>query len=224
MVVIGLTGGLGTGKTTVARMFERLGAVVLDADRLAHRAMEPKRLAWRQIVKTFGPDVLNEDETINRRWLADRVFQDEEARRQLEAIVHPRVLRYLADQIKRLAHGHDPSGPLARERTSRKRKSRPVKVVVLDVPLLLEANAQRLADVVVVVTAPPEVQRQRLLARGMSETEIERRIAAQWDVSAKVALADCVVDNSDGLEQTRRQVTQAWNRLQKARRRNSRHA
>ena len=87
MIVIGLTGGLGTGKTTVAHMFESLGAVVLDADRLAHRAMEPKRLAWRNIVKAFGPDVLNEDDTINRRWLAERVFQDEGARRQLEAIV-----------------------------------------------------------------------------------------------------------------------------------------
>ena len=224
MIVIGLTGGLGTGKTTVAHMFERLRAVVLDADRLAHRAMEPKRLAWRNIVKAFGPDVLNEDDTINRRWLAERVFQDEGARRQLEAIVHPRVLRFLADQIKRLAHGHDPSGPLAREKTSKKRKSRRVKAVVLDVPLLLEANVQRLADAVVVVTAPPKVQRLRLLARGMSETDIERRVAAQWDVSAKVAMADFVVDNSDGLERTRRQVTQAWNRLKKARRRTSRHA
>ena len=224
MVIIGLTGGLGTGKTTVARMFEQLGAVVLDADRVAYRAMEPKRLAWRNIVKAFGPDALNEDGTINRRWLAERVFRDDEARRQLEAIVHPRVLRFLTDQIKRLAHGHDPSGPLAHEKTSRKRKSRRVKAVVLDVPLLLEANVQRLADAVVVVTAPPELQRQRLLARGMSETDIERRVAAQWDVSAKVALADFVVDNSGGLEHTRRQVIHAWNRLQKVRQRLSRRA
>ena len=113
---------------------------------------------------------------------------------------------------------------MAREKTSRKRKSRRVKAVVLDVPLLLEANVQRLADAVVVVTAPPEAQRSRLLARGMSETDIGRRAAAQWDVSAKVAMADFVVDNSDGLEHTRRQVTQVWNKLQKARRRASRHA
>lgn len=206
MIVIGLTGGLGTGKTTVARMFKRLGAVVLDADRLAHRAMEPKRLAWRHIVKAFGEEALNDDETINRRWLAERVFGDEEARRRLEAIVHPHVLRSMAQQVKRLARG------------------RRVKVVVLDVPLLLEANAQRLADVVVVVTARPEAQRQRLHSRGMSDEAIARRTAAQWDLSAKVAMADFVVDNSDGFEQTRRQVTQTWNRLQKERRRNSRHA
>ena len=224
MIVIGLTGGLGTGKTTVARMFERVGAVVLDADRLAHRAMEPKRLAWRNIVKAFGLDVLNEDDTINRRWLAERVFQDEHARRQLEAIVHPRVLRFMADQIKRLAHGNDPSGPLARERTARKVKRHRVKAVVLDVPLLLEANVQRLADVVVVVTAPPELQRQRLRDRGMSEQEIARRVAAQWELSAKVAMADFVVDNSGGLEQTRRQVIQIWNKLQKARQHLSRRA
>ena len=203
MIVIGLTGGIGTGKSTVARMFERLGAAVLDADRLAHRVMEPKRLAWRRIVETFGEGVLNDDETINRRVLAERVFQDEDARRRLEAIVHPPVLRAMAQSIARQARG------------------RKTKAVVLDVPLLLEANAGRLADVVVVVTAPPEAQQERLRARGLSEDEIARRAAAQWDLSAKVAMADFVVDNSDGLDKTRRQVTQVWSKLQKARRRPS---
>ena len=93
MVVIGVTGGVGTGKSTVAKMFKQLGAEVLDADALAHDAMEPGRLAWRRIVRAFGEDLLNEDRTIDRRALAQRVFGDEAARKRLEAIVHPQVLR-----------------------------------------------------------------------------------------------------------------------------------
>jgi len=195
MVIVGLTGGIGTGKSTVAKMFGELGAVVLDADQIAHDVMEPKKLAWRAIVKTFGEGILNEDQTINRRWLADRVFRDPPARQVLEEIVHPRVLTHIRQRLHRL-----------------KRKRR-LPMVVLDVPLLVETGSQRLVDAVVVVTAPREVQRQRLLNRGMSQTEIDARLAAQWSLSRKRSVADYVVDNADGVEQTRRQVKQLWNRL-----------
>ena len=196
MVVIGLTGGVGTGKSTVAKMFRRLGAAVLDADVLAHRAMEPKRLVWRSIVKTFGKDVLNADQTVNRRRLAQLVFSDEPRRRQLERILHPVVLR----EIKRALH--------------RFRRARNVKAVVLDVPLLLEVGAEGLGDALVVVTAPPQAQRERLQrTHGWSDEETRARIAAQWDLSAKAALADYVVDNSNGVDATRRQVRQLWKRL-----------
>ncbi len=204
MLVIGVTGGVGTGKSTVASMLKRLGAVVLDADELAHQVMEPKRLAWRQIVKTFGQDVLNEDQTINRRQLAAVVFRDEAKRKQLESIVHPQVLRRINVDLRRL------------------RRIRSVRVVVLDVPLLLEVGAQDLVDALVVVTAPPAVQRERLQAKyGWSEEEIQERITAQWEVSAKVALADVVIDNSDGVETTRTQVKRLWNSIPQRNNRNS---
>lgn len=195
MIVVGVTGGVGTGKSTVARMFGELGAVVIDADRVAHEVMEPKRAAWRQIVKVFGEEILNDDQTINRAQLGQRVFRDPKARARLEAIVHPRVIRRVKQTLHRL------------------RRNRRIRMVVLDVPLLLEAHAQSLVDAVVVVTAPPQIQRRRLIERGWSPEEIAARTAAQWDLSAKVALADDVVENANGLEKTRRQVKQAWNRL-----------
>ena len=195
MLVIGVTGGLGTGKSSVARMFGELGATVIDADQVAHAVMEPKRLAWRALVRTFGRDILNEDETINRTRLAERVFRDAQARQELEAIVHPPVIRQIKQQLSRL------------------RRHRRVKAVVLDVPLLMETGSESLVERVVVVTAPPEIQRKRLAGRGMSEAQISERIAAQWEMGRKVAMADHVVDNADGLEQTRRQVRQLWNQL-----------
>ena len=195
MVVIGVTGGLGTGKSTVARMFGELGAIVIDADAVAHEVMEPKRLAWREVVRAFGKEILNEDETINRKRLGERVFRDPEARRQLEAIVHPPVLRRIKQRLHRL------------------KRNRRLRIVVVDVPLLVETGSQSLVEAVVVVTAPPEVQRQRLIERGMPEADAAARLAAQWDLAAKAAVADYVVDNADGVEQTRRQVTQLWKRL-----------
>ncbi|MBI4341561.1 MAG: dephospho-CoA kinase [Candidatus Omnitrophica bacterium] len=196
MVVIGVTGGFGTGKSTVAGMFKRLGAVVLDADAITHELMEPKRLAWRQIVKAFGAGVLNDDETVNRRRLAAIVFEHAPRRRQLEAIVHPKVMRAIARRLHEL------------------RRARRMKAVVLDVPLLVETGAQRLVDALVVVTASPEVQRQRLRRKyGTSEEELNARMDAQWNLSAKAALADAVVENSGSVESTRTQVRQLWNQL-----------
>lgn len=206
MMVIGVTGGLGTGKSTVARMFGEHGAEVIDADTVAHAVMEPKQPAWRQLVKAFGRDILNTDETINRRWLAQQVFRDPRARAELEEIVHPQVLRHIRRQLHRLS------------RLRRGRNRDRVKAVVLDVPLLLETGSEALVDVVVVVTAPPKIQRQRLLERGMSEADATARMAAQWDLKKKLANAQHVIENGSGMEQTRRQVTQLWNHLQPAKR------
>jgi len=211
MKVIGVTGGVGSGKSTVARMFGDLGAVVLDADRIAHEVMEPKKLAWRDIVRAFGTDVLNDDDTINRRWLAARVFRDPEARRELEAIVHPHVLKHIKQRLHRLRRRG--RAVLPRRPGKKRAPHRKVKAVVLDVPLLVETGSQKLVDALVVVTAPPDVQRRRLIARGMSEEDAAARIAAQWKLAIKEDLADYVVENGDGLDQTRRQVSTIWNRL-----------
>jgi dephospho-CoA kinase len=204
MIVIGVTGGVGTGKSTVGNMLKRLGAVVLDADAIAHQVMEPKRLAWRQIVKTFGDEILNDDQTVNRKRLARLVFHNDQNRKCLEQIVHPRVLRDIKQQLHRL------------------KRARRIRAVVLDVPLLVEAGAHRLVDALVVVTAPPDVQRERLKhKRGWSDEEADARIGTQWDLSAKAALADYVVDNSDGVGATRTQVKRIWDQLVPLNRRSS---
>ena len=204
MVVIGVTGGVGTGKSTVAGMFHRLGAAALDADAIAHRLMEPKRLAWRRIVAAFGREVLNQDDTVNRRRLAAVVFQDQERRRRLEAILHPGVMRQIRRQLHRL------------------RRLRRVKAVVLDIPLLVEVGAQGLVEVLVVVTAPPSVQRARVKRQhGWTDEEIDARNRAQLEPSAKAALADYVVDNADGVDATRTQVRRIWQTLEPLRLRRS---
>ena len=204
MIIIGVTGGVGTGKSTVAAMFKRLGAAVLDADAIAHQVIEPRRLAWRQLVKTFGERVLDDDGTVNRRRLAALAFPDAQRRRQLERIIHPQVFREIRRQLHRL------------------RRGRAIQAVALDVPLLLEAGGRDLVNALVVVTAPAAVQRARLKKRhGWMDEEIEARISAQWELSAKAALADYVVDNSDGVDATRTQVKRIWNQLALVSRRSS---
>ena len=196
MVVIGVTGGVGSGKSTVAALFKRLGAVVLDADVIAHQLMEPKKLCWRKIVATFGRGILNDDETVNRRKLASVVFADAERRKALEEILHPQVMRQISYQLRDL------------------RKSKRIKAVVLDVPLLLEVGGQKLVDMLVVVTVPRAVQLLRLQKKyGWTKEEVNARIDAQWDLSAKEALADTVVDNAANVDDTRRQVKQIWKQL-----------
>ena len=196
MVVIGVTGGVGTGKTTVAKIFAQLGASVLDADAIAHRLMEPKRLAWRRIVAAFGEGILNADQTINRRKLAAVVFTDPGKRRRLEQIVHPQVFRQMKRQLHVL------------------RRRRGVPAAVLDIPLLVEAGAREMVDTLVVVTAPPEVQWRRVAKRfDNNQEEFNARTAAQIDLEAKAALADYVVDNANGVEHTRRQVKAIWQLL-----------
>jgi len=206
MVVIGVTGGVGTGKTTVAAMFKRLGAAVVDADAIAHELIRPTRRAFREIVRAFGRGVLRSDGAIDRAKLAAVVFRDARRRRRLERILHPRVMQDVARRVRRLrADGRVPA-------------------VVLDVPLLLEAGGRRDVDALVVVTAPRHIQRRRLAAHtGWSQEDIEARIAAQWHLSAKVALADYVVDNADGVAATRTQVTRIW-RQRVARSSNARRA
>lgn len=193
MVVFGITGGVGTGKSTVARMLGRRGAAVIDADALAHRAMAPGGAAGRRIVKAFGPQIVGPGRRIDRTRLAAVVFADPAARRRLERIVHPPVLAGVRRELARL------------------RKAGRAKAAVVEIPLLLEVGAQRLVDVVVVVTAPERVQRRRLMQqRGWTREQIRARAEAQWDLAAKVALADAVIDNGNGVETTRTQVNRLW--------------
>lgn len=179
MILVGLTGGVATGKSTVAKMFERCGAVVIDADALAHQVMEPSKPAWRAIIQTFGRAVLNPDRTLNRQALGAVVFRSRAKLRRLEQIIHPRVAREQA-RLTRQAARKDPK-----------------VVVVYDVPLLYEAGIDKRVDRVIVVTADRETQITRLNQRnGFTRAEALRRIRSQMPLKKKAAAADYLLDGT----------------------------
>lgn len=179
MILIGLTGGVATGKSTVARMFQRCGAVVIDADELARTAVQPGKPAWRAIVRRFGTSVLHNDKTINRQALGRIVFQNRTKLRHLERIIHPRVAR----EQRRL--------------TKQAAKSDPNVVVIYDVPLLFEAGIDKRVDKIIVVSADQKNQIARLKRRdGLSRAEALRRIRSQMPLSTKRPRADYVLDGT----------------------------
>lgn len=196
--VVGLTGGIATGKTTVASMFRDLGTRVVDCDQLARKVVEPGKPAYKQIVEVFGPEYLREDGTLDRSRLGETVFSDPKARRRLEGIIHPIVLDKVREKIRQFRS--QPAG-------------RPLLVV--DVPLLYETNSANLFDTVVVVYAPRKLQLERMRERdGLSRAAAERRLAAQWPIEKKKELADIVIDTSSSdLDEVRQQVAEVWERL-----------
>jgi dephospho-CoA kinase len=194
MLLVGVTGGLGAGKSTVARMLAERGAVLVDADELARQALEPGTRAFKEVCDLFGGDVLTAQGEIDRGALAGKVFADEEKRRALESITHPEVFRALAEIVE--SHqGTD-------------------AVVVFDAPLILETGFDQACDVVVVVTASADEQVARVMRdRGMTEADARARIAAQMDPEERAGRADVVVRNDGPLEELQRQVGKLWERL-----------
>jgi dephospho-CoA kinase len=193
---IGLTGAIGAGKSTVARLLAERGAEVIDADALARQALEEPATV-RRVAAALGPEVVS-DGRIDRAAVAAKVFGDAEARRRLEAIVHPRVAA-----LRR-----------ARVRAARARRP-PPPLLVHDVPLLFETGLDRAMDLVVVVDAPREVRLARARDR-MGAAEMARREAAQWSAARKRAHADVVIDNGGDLADLRARVARAWPRLRDA--------
>lgn len=190
---VGLTGGIGSGKSEVARLLADHGATVIDADELAREVVAPGSDGLAEVVAAFGPDVLAEDGSLDRQAMAARVFVEPSAREALEAIIHPRVRRRAAER-EAAARSVDPSA-----------------VVVHDVPLLVETGQQDRYDVVLVVDVPPEVQVERLVTlRGMDEAEARARIAAQAKREQRLAVADIVLDNSGTLDELARAVDDVW--------------
>ena len=197
MFVIGLTGGIGTGKSEVSRLLGALGAEVIEADKVGHEAYEPGTPGWREVVEAFGDGVLDADGRIDRKRLGGIVFDDEQARERLNGIVHPIVRRLLEERIEGL------------EREG-------ARVVVIEVPLLIEAIKQqsrwtRMLDEIWVVTAPEEQVVARVRARsGLDEKAIRTRIGSQATERERIEHADAVIDNSGSLEGLRREVTNLW--------------
>ena len=191
MLLVGLTGGIGSGKSTVANMLEELGAVVFDADALARQAVEPGTPGHDLVVERFGPNALLPGGDLDREALASIVFADPAARRDLEAIVHPEVRRLFAEGCER----YDGTET----------------VVVFSAPLLVETGMHTAFDVLVVVSASAQTQVGRLMReRAMSEAAIRARIDAQLPPEAKAEVADVIVDNEGSRDELRRQVERLW--------------
>jgi dephospho-CoA kinase len=186
---IGLTGGIGSGKSTVSAMLADLGAQVIDADAIAREVVAPGTEGLAALVDAFGPDVLAPDGSLDRATLADKAFADESARERLNAITHPRIAARTADLMRSIPDD---------------------AVLVHDVPLLVEVGLQDAYDVVLVVDAPDEVRVGRLLERGLDEQDARARIAAQATREQRLAVADVVLDNSGSLGNLRQQVERAW--------------
>ena len=192
-MVIGLTGGIGSGKSSAAHFFAERGAVVVDADVLAHAATAPGGAAHPAVIERFGPGIVAPDGSIDRGALADVVFADPAARTDLEALVHPAVLEAIDRRLTAEAATDS--------------------VVVVVVPLLVEVGWDG-ADAVVVVDCPEEVAIRRLVEeRGMDEADVRRRLAAQADRATRLARADHVLTNDGTLDDLRRQVGALWSTL-----------
>jgi dephospho-CoA kinase len=205
LYLIGLTGGIACGKSTVLAMLQERGAQVIDADRVTHELQRPGEAVYAQIVAAFGPEILSAPGgPIDRKKLGAIVFADPEALRRLEQIVHPavhaRIMAWL-DEVATRASRPDDGGSGGES-----------PVAVIDAVKLLEAGWKSVCDAIWVVTCAPEEQLRRLMGtRGLSEAEARARIAAQPSQASRAALADVVIDNSGTLEVTRAQVDAAWN-------------
>ena len=186
--ILGITGGIASGKSSVTAMFAELGAVVVSADQLARAAVAPGSQVLADLVKLFSPAILGPAGDLDRDALARLVFADPAARERLNAITHPAIAELAVARLQEL-------------------RATGVPLVVYEAPLLFEAGAARRVDWVLAVAIDPALQRARLAHRdGLSESDIQSRIDAQWPLSEKVAHADFVIDNSGPFTETRRQV------------------
>jgi len=196
MLLVGLTGGIATGKSLVSEILRGLGAYIIDADKIAREVVEPQKPAWLEIVEFFGKDIINKDRTINRKRLGEIVFNDPLKKRKLEEIVHPRVIEEENRMLKEYL------------------KIKPDGIVIIDAALLIEAGSHKRVDKLIVVYADKETQTKRLMERdGLSRTDAEKKIASQLPLDKKVKMADFVIDNSKGIEETQRQTIDIFNKL-----------
>jgi len=191
-LILGVTGSLGSGKTTVARIFKKLGAKVVDADRIAHRLMCPQDKVYRRILHCFGKGILKSDRTIDRHKLASFVFARKKSLRALDQMTHPEIIRMIKKEIR----------------------SSPKRLIILDAPLLLEAGLDKAVDKIIVVTAKRSQQIKRLQEKGtFSRTDILKRLRQQLPLKNKVRMADFVIDNTGTIRETEKQIKKIIRRM-----------
>jgi dephospho-CoA kinase len=194
--IAGLTGGIASGKSTVAAMLAEAGARIVDADRIAHQVVLKGQPAWQDIVDHFGSGILTHDGQIDREALGAIVFNDTEAKKALNGIVHPRVFEIMAREIQSLAEAH------------------PGDLVIMDVPLLIESGLHHSLPIVILVYVPEMMQQERLMRRDdLNAADAAARIRAQMPIDAKRAHAHYIVDNSGDLGATRRQVLDIYRKI-----------
>jgi dephospho-CoA kinase len=202
MIIIGLTGGIGSGKSSVAEMFKDEGAYVIDFDYLACVVVEPDTPAWRDIVDYFGQEILSPDRTLNRSKLAEIVFSDAQSRKALEGFTHPRIFEK-RDTLLKDIKTKDPNA-----------------IVIVDVPLLFELSLNKNFDKVILVYVSRDVQIERAVQRGvLTKEEVERRLKAQINIEKKKLLSDYIINNEGSLKNTRDQVRKVILELKKLKKR-----
>lgn len=196
MKIIGLTGGIATGKSIVASVFRELGAILLDADVIARLVVLPHQPAWEDIVEFFGPQVVNEDESLNRTKIGEIVYNNPDSLKELNRITHPRIMQHYKDELRRI------------------KTEQPDAIVILEVPLLYETNMDKICQQVVVVYVDRQTQIKRLMKRdNMSYEDAVRRINAQMPMDEKVGRADFVIDNRGSVEETKEKATKYYNEI-----------
>lgn len=194
MQVIGLTGGIASGKSTILETLKKMGAVVISADEVAHTATQPGKPAWEDIVRFFGTGILNDDKTINRKKLGEIVFNNRQYLQKLNEITHPRVKEIFKNSLKEI------------------KEKNPDAVVVLEIPLLYEAGLEKICDEVWVVWVNRENQIRRLMAReGIDREEAIKRIEAQLPLDEKARRADFVIDNNKNVQEAIADITRYFN-------------
>ncbi len=196
MLTVGVTGGVGSGKTTVSKMFEEEGAYLIDADQIGRELIQPRSPAWKELLRVFGRTILQKNGTIDRSQLANLVFTNRRKRRLLNDILHPRIRREMMKKAREIA------------------RKDPQAIIIFDVPLLVETGFHREMDRVVVVTSKETQQIRRLKKRaGLKEEEARRILSSQWDIEKKVKVADFVIPNEGSLKQTRTCVREVFQEL-----------
>ena len=195
-MVLGLTGSIATGKSTVSAMFHQKGAEIIDADQIAREVVEPGTEGLTRIVNQFGPEMLDDEGKLNRDRLGARIFQNPAEREKLNQLLHPLIVDSMLAKTEKIKKEKDP------------------QLIIWDVPLLIEGNLTQWVEAVILVYTPKAIQLDRLMKRdSLSKEEAEKRIFAQMDIEEKKKFADYVIDNRGTLSETERQVDQLWKRL-----------
>lgn len=200
-IVVGLTGGIACGKSTVVDQFKKLGAKIIDADKIAHQVLRENLKVKNKIIKNFGREIFEKGGEINRKKLGEIVFSNKNKLKLLNRITHPLIITEIKKQIHNL---------LTYQLTNLS------TVIILDAPLLFEAKITHLVDKIVVISVPKEIQLKRLMERNrLSKKEVLQRINSQWDIRKKIRFADFVVDNTQPISRVRQQIYQIWQKLKK---------
>jgi dephospho-CoA kinase len=198
MLIVGLTGGVASGKTAVSQILKEEGAYIIDADQIARELVQPHKPAWNELIRAFGKEILQEDGTIHRKKLAEKIFADLKQRKLLNQILHPQIKQEMDRRTREIG------------------QKDPEAIVVIDAPLLVELGAHRKVDKLIVVTSTPVQQTERLKERdGRSPEEAQGILSSQMPVEEKAKLADFIIRNEGSLEETKKRAKKVFKELKK---------